>query len=296
MAETDQAAGLADPVANAYRVSVDYEAIESGRSLVAVLGQLLADPAAGRLEALVLGQWDYDSSTSCEPALKLLCDSAGKLPALRALFVGDIICEEQEVSWIKQCDVTPVLTAFPELRELRVRGSDGLALSPAFHAKLETLAFESGGLPPAIVGAVARLTLPELRHLELWLGDDNYGYADCSAELGPILAARRFPALRYLGLKNCCEQNKIAQLLAAAPIVAQLEELDLGMGNLGDAGAQVLLGSAWLRKLKRLSFAHHYVSDALIAQLKGVGIEVDASDQQSADGPNDEDRYVAVSE
>jgi hypothetical protein len=292
----DPEVGIDKPTGSAYRVAVDYEAIDAGGSLVAALGPLLADPAVGRLEALVLGQWDYDSSESCEAALKLLCDNAGKLPALRALFVGDITYEEQEMSWIKQCDVSPVLTAFPELRELRVRGGDGLAVSPVFHAKLETLALETGGMRPEVVAGVAKLTLPELRHLELWLGDDNYGYADCSAELGPILAARRFPALRYLGLKNCCEQDKIAELLAAAPIVAQLEELDLGMGTLSDAGAQALLGSAWLRKLKRLSFAHHYVSDALVAQLAAAGVEVDASDRQGTGNTDESDRYVAVSE
>ncbi len=40
---------------------------------------------------------------------------------------------------------------------------------------LVALTIESGGLPAAVVREVASAHLPALEHLELWLGEENYG-------------------------------------------------------------------------------------------------------------------------
>ena len=44
---------------------------------------------------------------------------ADRLPALEALFLGDITFEQQEISWIQQSDISPLFLAFPRLRVLR---------------------------------------------------------------------------------------------------------------------------------------------------------------------------------
>lgn len=286
--------GELEPRKYAYRAAVDYDAIDEGRKLTDVLGQLLDARGADELEALLIGQWDYDSSTSSEAIVEQLCAAGDRLPKLRSLFLGDITFEEQEMSWIPQADISPLFTALPQLRELRVRGSAGLEVGTIVHDGLELLAFESGGLPRRILERVAHASLPALRHLELWLGDSNYGYDDGLAELGPILAGQAFPSLEYLGLKNAEVQDDVAKAVADAPVLDRIRALDLGMGTLSDEGATALLASPRVAKLERLAFAHHYVSDDLVKQLEALGPKVDASDRQEAD--QGEYRYVAVSE
>lgn len=120
-------------------------------------------------------------------------------------------------SWIQQSDISPLFLTLPELRQLRVRGADGLEVGAISHDKLEHLAFESGGLPSRIVDAVVKAHLPELKHLELWLGEENYGYDGSVQQLDPIISGDCFPKLRYLGLKNSEEQDKIAKRVAKSP-------------------------------------------------------------------------------
>ena len=84
--------------------------------------------AGPSVESLVVGSWGY---AAFHPApIAQLCAAASRLPALRALFLGDITSEECEVSWMKVGDVSALLTAYPALEVLRVRGGEGFAFSP----------------------------------------------------------------------------------------------------------------------------------------------------------------------
>ena len=119
---------------------------------------------------------------------------------------------------------------------LRVRGADGLAVTPVRHEALREFAFESGGLPAAVVGSVGECDLPALRHLELWLGTDGYGGDATVDDLAPILTGARLPALTHLGLRDSEIADEVAAALAGAPVVARLESLDLSLGALSDVG------------------------------------------------------------
>jgi hypothetical protein len=136
--------------------------------------------------------------------------------------------------------------------------------------------------------------LPKLEHLELWLGDDFYGFDFGLEELLPLFQGDDFPSLTYLGLRDSVITDEIAQAIAHAPILDQLDELDLSMGTLGDEGAAALLASDKVRELKRLNLSHHYCSKAMMNQLKTLTVEVDLS-SWAYEAPKD-DRYVAVSE
>lgn len=282
----------ANPDATAWRLSADYDtSVEDYRALVDKFVAAV-DPADVR--ALIIGQWGeaYDTAAPVD----MLVELAPRLTALRALFLGELTMEESEISWIRQADITPLFTTFPDLEVLRVRGSEGLELTPVRHTALREFAIESGGLPSNIVSAVAEWDLPALRHLELWLGTDNYGGDATVDDLAPILSGVRLPALRHLGLRDAEIADQVAAAVAGAPIVAQLEVLDLSLGIISDEGAAALLSGQPLTHLKRLDLHHHYLSkelaDRLVAELPGV--EVDLSDGQD---PSDiDDRYVAVSE
>jgi hypothetical protein len=249
------------------------------------------------VRALVIGSWGY-AAMNVAP-IDLLCAAAPRLPNLRALFLGDITFEECEMSWIKQGDITALLTAYPELEVLRVRGADGLDLRPVRHTALRELAFESGGLPAEVVRAVAECELPALTHLELWLGTEDYGGDATIADLTPILDGGRWPRLTHLGLRDAELADEVAAALAGAPVVPRLDTLDLSLGVLSDAGAEALLAGQPLTHLRRLDLHHHYLSDAMAARLVAElpGVEVDLSDVQEPDEYDGiAERYVAVGE
>jgi hypothetical protein len=276
----------------AWRLSADeYDASEE--DFAALFHQFLDAVGADRVTALVVGDWGDSHERSAPVAL--LAGAADRLTNLRALFVGEMTSEECEISWIQQTDVTPLLTAYPRLEVLRVRGAGGLELSPVRHGALRELAFESGGLPATVVRAVGGSDLPALQTLELWLGVTDYGGDVDIDDLAGILSGARLPALRTLRLRDAELADQVAAAVAAAPVVARLTELDLSMGILSDAGAEALLTGQPLTHLRRLDLSHHYVSDELAERLRAElsGVEVDLSDPQDED---DGERYVAVAE
>ncbi|MFE9168972.1 STM4015 family protein [Streptomyces kebangsaanensis] len=261
-----------------------------------------------QVRALVIGPWWDDEYSHLRPALELILADAERFPALRALFLADVTGEECEISWLQLTDVTPVLEAFPLLQELGVRGGDSqglgeepLSLRPVRHDALRVLRFESGGLPGQVVRALGACELPALEHLELWLGVSQYGGDATVADLAPLLAHGRFPALRHLGLQDSELQDEIAAAVASAPVVAQLESLSLSMGTLTDTGAEALLGGQPLTHLERLDLHHHFLSDSMADRIRtafgSAGTEVDLSDHRAPHRWRDEEwRYVAVSE
>lgn len=253
--------------------------------------------AGPQVESLVIGAWGY---AAFNPApIAQLCAVAPRLPALRALFLGDMTSEECEVSWMKVGDVSPLLTAYPRLEVLRVRGGDDFDFSPVRHENLRELAVESGGLPSGFVAAVLDSEFPALTTLELWLGVEDYGGDVTVQDLAPLLSGQRFPRLRRLGLRNSEIADELAAALASAPVVRQLTRLDLSLGTLGDEGAAALLAGQSLTHLDELDLHHHYMSDEVAESLVTAlaGVRVDVSDPQEPDEYDGESyRYTAVSE
>ncbi|MEV7288947.1 STM4015 family protein [Streptomyces sp. NPDC093252] len=257
------------------------------------------DPAGVR--AIVVGPWgevyDHDSSD----IVRRLVDAHKELTGLRAVFLGDLVMEEAEISWIEQSDVTPVLAAYPLLEEFGVRGGTGLRFPALAHRALRTLTFEAGGLPGQVVRGIAASELPALEHLDIWLGVNGYGGDATVADLAPVLAGGRFPALRHLGLRNSEIQDEIAAAVAAAPVVAQLTSLDLSMGVLTDAGAMALLDGQPLTHLTSLDLDHNFITDPVAQRIQAAlephGVEVELSGTgREWDDDGEIHRFTAVAE
>jgi hypothetical protein len=250
-----------------------------------------------QIEVLVIGAWGYAAFNHAP--IEQICELAPRLPRLRALFLGDQTSEECEVSWMKVGNVSPVLKAYPGLEILRVRGGAELSFVPVKHGALRELAFETGGLPGAVVRAVLDCDLPELTDLELWLGTENYGGDTGLADLGPLLDGTALRSVVRLGLRNAEIGDRLAAALATAPIVARLETLDLSMGTLGDTGADALLAGQSLTHLRRLDLHHHYLSvetaERVLAALPGVAVDVSETKEPQEWG-GEKHRYTAVSE
>ena len=290
----DPQAGLPEAASTAYRIAIGWDRYENNETAPDVFASLVQDPQAAQLTALIFGDWGgtAEGKTS-EPIVGALVAAADKLPNLTALFLGDMTFEECECSWINHGDVSALYGAFPRLEELRVRGSTGLSLGRVKHVNIRRLTIESGGLDVGVVRSVVAAELPNLEHLELWLGDDGYGWNGRVGDLMPLLTEARFPKLKYLGLRNSQIADEIAQAAASSPILPSLDMLDLSLGTMTDAAVEALASSTAIRSLKTLDVHRNYLSDAGVARLRKLGVGLIADDQQVAE---DGDRYVAVSE
>ncbi|MFF5897313.1 STM4015 family protein [Streptomyces argenteolus] len=299
--ETD---GAARPAADAaaWRISVDpYDPDEEDVTWEAKFGAFLDAVDPSGVEALIIGQWGETYEENSSYPLGLVIAAADRLTALKAVFVGDLVGEEAEISWIEQSDVTTLLAAFPGLTHLGVRGGSGLEFPPVRHAALRALTIESGGLPAGALRGVLDSELPALERLDLWLGVSAYGGDVTLPDLAPLLAGTRFPGLRHLGLRNSELQNEIAVAIGAAPVVAQLRTLDLSNGTLGDEGAAALLEGQPLIHLTTLDLHHHFLSAPMerrVAEaLEPHGVSVDLSGRcEPWDNRGAEGRYTAVAE
>lgn len=290
---------ISDPGGTIYRISLSYEEANKGGRWTDKFSTFLSDPAAQEITGIVVGTWDTTgaSEQDVDEVVEALVAARDRLPNLRAIFLGDIISEESEISWIQQSDVSPLFGAYPALEHFCVRGAEGLSLGSPRLAHLESLVIQSGGLPAAVVREVVAADLPELEHLELWLGTEDYGADATIEDLDPILAGNVFPKLRYLGLRDSDIVDVIAAAVARAPVTERIKILDLSLGTLSDVGAMDLLRSPAIRRLERLDIHHHYCSAEMVEQLKGLGIDVDAGEPQEPDEYNGESwRYVAVGE
>ena len=288
---------LGDPANTAYRIGLEYEEAEAGVTWEARFNEFLSLPGSSSVTALVIGVWGDTSEPLGDSAhvVKALSEASGRLPALRSLFIGDILAEEFEISWIQQSDMAPLFIAYPELEHFGVRGGERLRFGPLNHNRLRSLVVESGGLDVSVVRDITSSSLPELEHLELWLGDDGYGANTEMVDLAPILSGKLFPKLRYLGLRDSELADAIAAAVSYSPLLERLRVLDLSLGTLCDDGAAALLASPAIKNLELLDIHHHYCSDDMVSKLESLGIKVDTSEQEDAD-KNDGDRYVAVSE
>ncbi|MFJ6407735.1 STM4015 family protein [Streptomyces hydrogenans] len=300
--DPESRAALPDAAAVAWRLSSPTYRDADEESWSAVFERFLKTVDTGRVRALVVGGWEDAYDTSSAPVVTALMGANDRLTALEAVFLGDMTFEDCEISWIVQSDVTPLLAAYPALRELGVRGGTGLAFPSVRHTGLETLVVEAGGLGAEVVRGIAGSELPALERLELWLGTDEYGGDASPEDLAPLLSGEAFPALRSLGLCNSVIEDRVAAAVAGAPVVARLDRLDLSMGVLTDEGAGALLDGQPLTHLRELDLEHHYLSsamrDRLTAALAPHGVRVVLDDPQTPedDGDGDVWRYVAIAE
>ncbi|MFO0977450.1 MAG: STM4015 family protein [Planctomycetaceae bacterium] len=237
-----------------------------------VFAEFLASDQAAEVTALVTGaygeeMYEEPMSTVIEP----LVAAARQLPSLTDLFIGDIISEENEISWIQQSDISPVLSAFPRLRTLGVRGSNGLTFGNIVHDQLRTLIVETGGLGRSVIAEIAEAKLPELQHLEIWTGSEDYGSDSTIADIRPFFDRVLFPKLKTLAIRNSEYADQLPALAADSVVLRQLDVLDFSMGAMSDEGAnQLLAQKEKFASLKKLDLSENMLSAKKVAELKSM--------------------------
>lgn len=282
----------------AYKLSLDYEEADGGSTMSELLTSYFADPQSAQTEALIIGAWEEcGGGTDSSEIVECLVSSHEKLPKLKALFIGDMEQEESEISWINQSDMSPLFLAYPGLEHFVIRGGTALSLGRIQHKNLKSLVIESGGLPAGVVRDIGTSDLPNLNYLELWTGSDNYGGDSTPDDFKELLAGKRLPALKYLGLRDSEIADELAKAVAKSPLLDRIEVLDMSMGAIGDEGALALAAAPETKKLKKLDLHWHYISEKVCAQLRKLGPRVDVSEQQEAEDDGDaSSRYIQVSE
>lgn len=264
---------------------------------------LIQHPLANQLEALVIGFWYSDAPSyynGLPNVVDALIDAHEFLTNIKALFIGDIEDPECMISSIVQSNLSLILVAYPNLEVLKVRGDggkiisysgrEGLVFEPQRHDNLKALIIESGGLRCEAVNQICKLELPALEYLELWLGRDEYGGTSSIDDIMPILSGV-FPKLKYLGLRNSEYTDDIAFAIVKSPIIEQIVELDLSMGNLRDEAAEALLNCPAVHQLDTLNLSHNCLTRNLTSQLMELDMEVIIRSQKGL-----HNRYCTVAE
>lgn len=297
-------AAKAEPGALAWRLQL--EPFGEEEDFRTYLGRFIAEVDTTAVTALIVGNcWDPGLANDHVDAVRdVLAEHAGAFPALRALFFGEVtLAEAGRLSWIAQTDVSPLLAAFPGLREFIVRGADEMTFAGSWgtfalawnvhrHEELRRLTFQTHRLDPAVVRGVLSSALPALEHLELYLGSAD-GDGATPEDLAPLLAGSAFPALTSLGLRNGQDTDALVAALAGAPVTRRLSVLDLSLGTLTDKGAQILLDTPVFLELTHLDVNHHYMSEEMTERLRGrfteAGIGIEVGGRQELEEYEDED-------
>ncbi len=297
----EQAKGIQDDKL-ALRLEVTYDDYEDDDlTMITLLETFSKDPQVGNISALIIGAWEEAYDNDADLYLDFLIQKAKLFNNLKALFIGEMTYEENEISWITQGDYTKLLNAYPKLEHLQIRGGDELgfgdATTPVMHDNLKALIIETGGLSADVIDAVGHAKLPALEKLELWLGCDEYGWSGDISTLTPLLSQSRFPCLKHLGLKNSEIQDDIVSAILNSDILKQLETIDMSMGIMTDEGAKLLLDSQEQLAGKQLNVSENYLSNEMVAQLEASPLDIKTSEQKAVDiDYGDEYRYVSVAE
>lgn len=263
--------------------SYDYDEYEDGKDAKTMVEDILSDSEFPDLEELIIGSWGCAYQEGCQPILDDIVENADKFSHITKLFVGNMDCEECEVSWIIQGNYSRIWKAMPQLKELTIQGSEELTLGEIEHENLESLTVICGGLGTDIIKEIENAKLPNLKKLLLYIGVDNYGFDGNADTIKDLLTNSEFPKLTYLGITDSEIQDELTEVVLASKYMQQITTLDLSAGTLTDKGGNLLLEKLpELPNIKKLDVHYHYLSDEVMGKLEKLPIEVDVSEQEEA--------------
>lgn len=261
--------------------SYDYEEYEDGSKSASTMGaDIIADPELPSLTELVIGCWGDAWDESCQPVIDALISHADRFSQIEKLFIGDMGYEECEVSWIMQGDYSRLWGAWPNLKELTIKGSTELKLGEIRHEKLETLEIICGGLPKDVIQSIQAAHLPSLKKLLLYIGVEYYGFDGDIDTIRELLAQADFPSLEYLGIVDSEVQDDLTAVVLESKFMEQIHSLNLSCGTLTDKGGQLLLEKLPdFPNIQFLDLHYHYLSNEMMEKLQKLPIKVDVTDQ-----------------
>lgn len=264
---------------------------------VEMLRTTLNSPAAQFIQCITIGVVDMEGENFYNQ-VNLAISECGTLKCMRKLFIGDFESEECEISWSEIGDVSNLYPVLPNLEKLKLRGG-GIELGHLKHDKLKELIIETGGLPGNAVKSLAAAELPELVHAEIYFGDENYGAEGDISMIMPILEAKVFPKVKYLGLENSEFEDDIAMNIATSPMLQQLDVLNLSQGTMTNKGVEAILANVDnFKHLQKLNLEENFIDKEAQRLLEAALPGIVFLDEQKNAYEDDDDPwyYVSVSE
>lgn len=258
-----------------------------------VMDALMLSPAGEFLRELTVGLTDWEGGGLSNVHLSLANGIVH--PHLEQVFIGDFHFEQQEISWVSHGDVSAWFAKAPNLKRLRLHGSD-IVLGKLEHPTLTRLEVETGGLPESSLVGLAEAKLPELTHIEVWFGRTQYGGSTNIEALRPLFSSKGLPKLEHLGLQNSEMQDLIVAELASSKLLAAVSSVDLSMGTMREPGARVLIANAAkFKHLKSLNLSKNYIPTDLCTQLRtALGSIVNTAGQNTPDMYDGEPQYYTT--
>ena len=180
----------------AKKYALSYDEAEEGVNL---MDRILKEKKLPSLRQITIGCWGYDGE-DCSAIADGIVANKEKFAHLEGLFWGDMDSEEQEISWIEQVDLGPVLDVMPLLNNLKIKGTNNLSIGKKPRPNLKSLEIISGGLPDSVVEDILGSDLFNLEKLVLYVGVEDYGFEGDLAVFKPLFSKDRFPKLKWLGI------------------------------------------------------------------------------------------------
>ena len=275
----------------AKKYTLSYDEYENNVNL---LDKILKDKHLSEYKQITIGCWDYEGG-DCSALLQGMIENKEKFAQIEGLFWGDIEQEEQEISWIEQADISPLLDAMPKLKDLKIKGTNNLRLGKTSRPELRSLEIISGGLPTEVVEDILGSDFPNLEKLILYVGVEDYGFEADIEIFRPLFSKERFPKLTYLGIVNSEEQDKIVEMFLESDILPQLETMDVSAGTLKDEGAQLLLDNMdKIAHLKFINMRYNYLSKGMKKKLQELPMKIDIAESEEADEDDGEMWYYPM--
>ena len=258
-----------------------YEETEEGSGAETMADKILNDKRLPEIKYITIGYWGECYEDGPDPILKMFAENKEKFQHLVSLFVGDMDYEECEISWIQQGGYEALLKGLPNLKILKIKGSEGLTLGEIDHANLEELHIICGGLPVDVVNSLKTARLPALKKLVLYVGVDGYGRTCTLNDLAGLAKKDLFPNLKYLGFLDSEDQDELVEVILNSDILPQLDTVDISCGCLTDKGGRMIMDAQdKLTGLKTLNANYHFMSKGMMEELKTLPFEVNAGDAQ----------------
>src|SRR5215213_45352 len=92
---------IGDPEQIIHRISISWDESEAGGGWVDKFARFLEAPNSNLATGIVVGPWEeMGEQEVASGIIDAIADANTRLPRLNAIFFGDIIVEESEISWI----------------------------------------------------------------------------------------------------------------------------------------------------------------------------------------------------
>lgn len=263
------------------------------RELVA---SLLTHPSALFLRELAIGALQPAATAAIvgttenppidyRPLIQTIHDCAP--PGLRTLHIAARDNAMPRLDSIELGDVSGLLRHLPRLETLHLCGG-AIALEPTHAPSLRSIEILPPSLDDPLLRALDESLTPRADGRSSWptintLTLFGNGAAVPLDHMPGLLSARGVPAMHTLSITSTAVTVELWSTLAASPLLAQLENLDLSYGDLGDGAARVLLASSdAFAHLETLVLDGNFLSRAVRSELRDALPNARIHDQRGA--------------